>query len=329
LQASDSAFLDGHGSSVVAKAILTSRVSVRKRLLAEAAPSRTPTVLLDVLAESLIDQCAEAAAIGNMDALLDWVDTTCRSRIDAPAIRSLFLSIGPTLTQTVGASGFDALTDRLTPLVQHLRAPAAGASDDTVDELDLLLADMVSRVESNDPMTAEHCRAVSAWCGRIAQRLSLTRPEATFVARGGLIHDVGKSLTPHEILQAPRPLTDSEWIVMRDHVVAGYGIVRDHHHLRDFASVVRSHHERFEGGGYPDNLDRTRIPIAVRIVTVADAFNAMIGRRPYRTPLSPDRATFELRRHAGTQFDPNVVAALIDVIGGGHEQTLTIGAVAC
>jgi putative nucleotidyltransferase with HDIG domain len=329
LQTTHSLFLDGHGSSVVAKSIRASRAIVRKRLLANAAPDRTPTVLLDVLAESLIDHCAEAAARGNMDALLDWAETTCRTRIDAPAIRSLFLSVGSALTQTVGENGFAALSDRLKPLVQQLRAPTAGASNDTVDELDLVLAEMVSRVESNDPMTAEHCRAVSAWCGRIAQRLSLSRTEATFVARGGLIHDVGKSLTPHEILLAPRPLTDSEWIVMRDHVVAGYGIVQDHHQLRDFAGVVRSHHERFEGGGYPDNLDRARIPMAVRIVTVADAFNAMIGRRPYRTPLSPDRATFELRRHAGTQFDPNVVAALIDVIGGGHEKPLTLGAVAC
>jgi putative nucleotidyltransferase with HDIG domain len=288
-----------------------------------------PTVLLDILAETLIDQCAEAAAAGNLDALLDWAHAMCRVRPDAPAIRSLFGTIGSTLTQTLGANGFEAISSELTPLLQRLRAPVTGITADTVDELDLLLADMVARVESNDPMTAEHCRAVSAWCGRIANRLSLTRPEAAFVARGGLIHDVGKSLTPLEILQAPRPLTESEWVVMRDHVVAGDGIVRDHRQLREFSSVVRSHHERFDGRGYPDSLDRSRIPMAVRIVTVADAFNAMIGRRPYRTPLSPDRASFELRRHAGTQFDPNVVAALIDVIGGGHEPALTIGAIAC
>jgi putative nucleotidyltransferase with HDIG domain len=285
--------------------------------------------LVDVLADSLIDQCAEAAAAGSLDTLLDWVEGNCRARIDAPDVRSLFLSIGEALTQTVGEPGFEAITDLLTPLLQNLRAPQNVAGADTVDELDILLADLVSRVESNDPMTAEHCRAVSAWCGRIANRLSLTRSEAAFVARGGLIHDVGKSLTPLEILQAPRPLTDSEWLVMRDHTVVGHSIIQDHHQLLDFSGVVRSHHERFDGRGYPDNLERARIPIAVRIVTVADAFNAMIGRRPYRTPLSPDRATSELRRHAGTQFDPNVVAALIDVVGGGHENPLGEAAVAC
>jgi putative nucleotidyltransferase with HDIG domain len=283
-------------------------------LLAGASPVQKPTVLLDVLADSLIDRCAEAAGGGTLDPLLDWAESTCRARIDALSVRSLFLSIGASLTQTIGERGFEAITDRLTPLMRDLRAPQAAAGADTVDELDLLLADLVSRVESNDPMTAEHCRAVSAWCGRIAHRLSLTRSESAFVARGGLIHDVGKSLTPLEILQAPRPLTESEWIVMRDHTVVGHSIIADHAQLRDFSGVVRSHHERFDGRGYPDSLERASIPIAVRIVTVADAFNAMIGRRPYRTPLSPDRATSELRRHAGTQFDPNVVAALLDVV---------------
>jgi len=91
----------------------------------------------------------------------------------------------------VGAGGLKPFAGRLTSLVERLRARSAAAGTDTVDELDLLLADLVARVEHNDPMTAEHCRAVSAWCARIAHRLSLTRSEASFAARGGLIHDVG------------------------------------------------------------------------------------------------------------------------------------------
>ena len=313
MQAAAHAFRDGHGCPELARSILGSRTAVRRRLFTAAATAPALTVLLDVFAESLIERCAEAVHDGDLAGLTDWVETTFRARAGAPSIRQLVLGVGPALTATLGERGFQTFTDRLEPVVQRLPIPEAGA--DTIDELDLLLADMISRVETNDPMTAEHCRAVSAWCGRIAQRLALTRREATFVARGGLIHDVGKSVTPAEILQAPRALTDSEWIVMREHVMTGYEIVRDHQHLREFGGVVRSHHERFDGRGYPDQLDRGEIPIAVRIVTVADAFNAMIGRRTYRTPLAPDRATFELRRNAGTQFDPNVVAALIDVVG--------------
>jgi putative nucleotidyltransferase with HDIG domain len=315
-----SPFYDGQQNQELARALDFSRNSVRERL-------NTPTVLLDVLAEELIDRCAAAFAAGDLTALTAWAGEMCAARADVPAVHNLFLSLEPALTATLGPNGFGALSGRLKPIISRLRLVPSAAPADTVDELDLLLADMVSRVESNDPMTAEHCRAVSAWCVRIAQRLALPRHEAVFVARGGLIHDVGKSITPLEILQAPRKLTDAEWSIMREHVTNGYDIVRGHQHLRDFSPVVRSHHERFEGGGYPDNLERARIPIAVRIVTVADSFNAMIGRRPYRTPLSPDRAMTELRRNAGTQFDPNVVAALIDVVGADHQPVLT-GAVA-
>jgi putative nucleotidyltransferase with HDIG domain len=316
-----SPFYDGQQNHHAARAISSARRSIRKRL-------NTPTVLLDVLAEELIDRCTAAFAAGDLTALTAWAAKMCAERTNVPAVHDLFLSLEPALAATLGTNEFGGLNACLEPIVSRLRLVQTAAPADTVDELDLLLADMVSRVESNDPMTAEHCRAVSAWCVRIAQRLALPRNEAAFVARGGLIHDVGKSLTPHEILQAPRKLTDAEWIIMREHVTNGYDIVRGHQHLRDFSPVVRSHHERFDGGGYPDNLDRARIPIAVRIVTVADSFNAMIGRRPYRTPLSPDRAMAELRRHAGTQFDPNVVAALIDVVGADHQPVLAGGAVA-
>jgi putative nucleotidyltransferase with HDIG domain len=329
LQAFALPLVDGHGNSALAQAIIASRGVLRERLFAATASSGAPTLLLDVLADSLIDRGAKAATDGNVAAFEAWAEAMCVTRADTPAVHNLFLSFGPALAETLGGNAFEQLAERLAPVVQRLRAPLAGAPADTVDELDLLLADMVARVEHNDPMTAEHCRAVSAWCARIAHRLSLTRGEASFVARGGLIHDVGKSVTPLEILQAPRPLTDSEWIVMREHTVTGDDIVRDHRHLRDFAPIVRSHHERFDGRGYPDRLESSRIPIAVRIVTVADSFNAMIGRRPYRTPLSPDRAIAELRRNSGTQFDPNVVVALIDVVGAMHEPSPATGVIAC
>jgi putative nucleotidyltransferase with HDIG domain len=144
--------------------------------------------------------------------------------------------------------------------------------------------------------------------------MGLTNGEAAVVARGGLIHDVGKSKTPLEILNAPRKLTDEEMTIMRDHASIGYQIVTSYPKLAEHAVMVRSHHERFDGKGYPDRLDRTRIPISVRIVSVADTFNAMIGRRPYRAPFSPSRATSELIRSAGTQLDPDVVRAFLDVI---------------
>ncbi|MGH7329022.1 MAG: HD-GYP domain-containing protein [Polyangiaceae bacterium] len=190
-----------------------------------------------------------------------------------------------------------------------------------VDEVDLLCSEMLQRIESNDAKTAEHCRAVSAWCARIARRMSLTRAETTLVARGGLIHDVGKSKVPLEILNAPRKLSDTEMDVMRGHAAVGYEIVKSYPKLSDIAGLVRSHHERYDGRGYPDRLDRTSIPVHVRIVSVADTFNAMIGRRPYRAPFSPSRAIAELQSASGTQLDPDVVRALLDVITGSASST--------
>lgn len=260
---------------------------------------------------------------------MSWADATLDARSNVPSVRAIFTSAVPAFERGLGRDGFDDLAARLAAVTAKPRLVRGDLGADTIDELDVLLADMVGRVEANDPMTAEHCRAVSAWCARIANRMSLSRSEATFVARGGLIHDVGKSVTPLEILQAPRKLTADEWHVMREHVLNGHEMVRDHHKLRDFSSVVRSHHERFDGGGYPDQLDRTRIPIGVRIVSVADSFNAMIGRRPYRTPMPPDRAVEELKRNAGGQFDPVVVEVLVDVIGSKRNGIAVAGGERC
>ncbi|MBV8602930.1 MAG: HD domain-containing protein, partial [Candidatus Eremiobacteraeota bacterium] len=235
-------------------------------------------------------------------------------RPQAAGIRRLFTSVVRALDELFADANFGDAAAQLAKVANKPRVAEPGFRNETVDELDVLLADMVGRIEFADAKTAEHCRAVSAWCARIANRMSLTRAESTFVARGGLIHDVGKSKSPLEILQAPRSLTEEETAVMRTHVLAGHEIVRSHPKLSDFSGMVRSHHERFDGGGYPDGLDRTRIPVSVRIVSVADSFNAMIGRRPYRTPFSPNRASVELQRHAGSQFDPDVVRALLDVI---------------
>jgi HD-GYP domain-containing protein (c-di-GMP phosphodiesterase class II) len=101
---------------------------------------------------------------------------------------------------------------------------------------------------------------------------------------------------------------------MREHAAAGAAIVEGVPLLSDLTPAVRAHHERVDGRGYPDGLEESRIPLAVRIVSVADSFNAMIGNRPYRPPLAPTIALEQLRLHSGTQFDPNVVHAMIEVV---------------
>ncbi|HYZ17249.1 MAG TPA: HD domain-containing phosphohydrolase, partial [Candidatus Acidoferrum sp.] len=135
-----------------------------------------------------------------------------------------------------------------------------------------------------------------------------------FAARCGLLHDIGKARVPLEILTAPRRLDDREWPVMRAHASAGEAMIRHDPRLRVFAPAVRSHHERLDGRGYPDGLRASAIPQIARVVAVADCFNAMIGRRPYRVPMAPSRAMDELDAHRSTQFDPDVVDAMISLV---------------
>jgi putative nucleotidyltransferase with HDIG domain len=200
-------------------------------------------------------------------------------------------------------------------LVRRLqRRDDGGTHRATIDEIDAAIDVIVVRMDAGDPLTAEHSRAVSAWSERIARHLGLDDAEVAQARRAGLIHDIGKVATPREILHAPRSLTDAEMAVMRDHVNAGARLVAGDARLRTFVSTIRGHHERIDGRGYPDGVRGEAITLCTRIVSVADSFNAMIGRRPYRAPWAPTDALEELHRNRSTQFDPDVVDALTAVL---------------
>lgn len=185
-----------------------------------------------------------------------------------------------------------------------------------VDEVDATLTELIARLDVSNPLTAEHSRAVSSWCARLARKLGLPPDEIVAASRSGLIHDVGKLLTPPEILNAARSLTAEEWQVMRAHALAGCDIVKEYPALLHLIPAIRSHHERIDGKGYPDGVPGGSIPFMARLVAVADSFNAMIGRRPYRKPMPPSIALIELGRHRGTQFDPEIVDAMIRIVEG-------------
>jgi putative nucleotidyltransferase with HDIG domain len=185
-----------------------------------------------------------------------------------------------------------------------------------VDDIDAVLEALLEQLDAASPLTAEHSRAVAAWCSRLGRTLGLSEAEISFVSRCGLIHDIGKMRTPAEILEAPRKLTAAEWVIMRAHTTDGSAMVERIPILSAFVPIVRGHHERLDGKGYPDGLTAKSIPLASRIVAVADCFNAMIGRRPYRAAMPPTEALYELERHRGTQFDPDVVEAMVQIVLG-------------
>ena len=185
-----------------------------------------------------------------------------------------------------------------------------------------LLGDVV---EADDEYTGSHSRSVVELSLLVADKLELDARERRRVEFAALLHDVGKIAIPNEIINKPGPLTDEEWDVMRTHTVRGQELLdKVGGVLRDVGVIVRASHERWDGGGYPDGLSGPSIPLAARIVSCCDAFNAMTTKRSYRLPMSQEVALRELVDNAGTQFDPHVVQTLIAAMRssvrsrGGH-----------
>ena len=176
------------------------------------------------------------------------------------------------------------------------------------------LAGLVDRLELKEGYAGEHTAAVSALALAIAKKLKLSAAERRCVELGALLHDVGKLSIPDRVLTKPGPLNELEWAAMRRHAALGERLLA---HILDQAEVlaiVRSHHERWDGSGYPDGLAGKGIPLAARIVAVADAFQAMIEPRPYRAPRTRESALEEIAGQSGRQFDPVCVDALRAVI---------------
>jgi HD-GYP domain-containing protein (c-di-GMP phosphodiesterase class II) len=173
---------------------------------------------------------------------------------------------------------------------------------------------LVERLDTDDPATAAHGRTVAHWCSRIASQLRLARDEQNWIVRSAQLHDVGKLCIPDEILRAPRALRPAERELVARHVIEGERILGEYG-LLEYRDAVRHHHERFDGRGYPDGLRSEAIPLAARIVAVADAYDAMTGQRPYRFPMTPDRALLEIERCRGSQFDPALVEVMMTVVG--------------
>jgi diguanylate cyclase (GGDEF)-like protein len=173
---------------------------------------------------------------------------------------------------------------------------------------------LAAAIDARDNYTHSHSEQVVTLACEVAGRLHLPDSEVEQVRDGAMLHDVGKVAIPNEILYKPGPLTSEEWEVMREHPVIGEQILLRTPELAHIAPLVRHEHERWDGTGYPDGLPAERIPIGSRIIFACDAYNAMITARPYREPMSAQDAMDELGAGAGSQFDPQVVQALLAVL---------------
>ena len=200
----------------------------------------------------------------------------------------------------------------------------AVANPDVERELALLQAQrgspaavqaLAAAIEERDNYTHEHSEEVVHLSRGVAMLIGLQTEQVERIAHAALLHDVGKLAVPNEILHKPGPLTPEEWTLMAEHPVAGERILLRIPDLTVIAPVVRHEHEHWDGSGYPDGLEGRLIPIGSRIILACDAYHAMITDRPYRAAMTPAEAAEELRQGAGTQFDPEVVDALLDLLG--------------
>jgi putative nucleotidyltransferase with HDIG domain len=207
-------------------------------------------------------------------------------------------------------------------LLAHIVAGQIGSAIyrcSLVDELEgaflTTLGVIADAVELQDPYTAEHANEVAELAVRVGERLGIAGDELDRLRYGALLHDVGKIGVPGELLRKPGPLSPNERRRMDAHTAIGARMLEKIPFLAPVAPLVRSAHERFDGGGYPDGLSGEQIPRGAMVIATCDAFHAMTSDRPYRKAMPREDAISELREGTGGQFDPEVVAALIAELG--------------
>ena len=186
---------------------------------------------------------------------------------------------------------------------------------DTLDSVDQVIFSLAAAVEAKDSLTEKHTQRVGECARLLGTRMNLPESDLDALYRGGIIHDIGKIGLPDSILLKPAPLNPDEQLRMRTHPLIGENIVRPLRSGNGLLPIIRHHHERYDGGGYPDGLRGEQIPRLARIVSVCDAYDSLINDRPYRSRRSPEEAMAILSSGAGAQWDPKVVSLLASQIG--------------
>jgi len=190
--------------------------------------------------------------------------------------------------------------------------PASAPTDSEIDPTEEILFALAQAVEYRDQSTAEHCERLALTSLAMGMAMSLDQRSLAALYRGGYLHDIGKVGIPDAILFKPGRLTAEEWVVMRSHPVRGEEICRHLKSLQPILPIIRHHHERWDGSGYPDGLRREQIPLLARIVQVADIYDALTNPRPYKQAFTPCEAirTLEEETERGWR-DPEIVTVFL------------------
>lgn len=221
------------------------------------------------------------------------------------------------LAGSLRAGANDFIHKPYLPLELQARVDSAALRKRTTDQLDSaesLLFALARMVEAKDENTGDHCSRLSHNSVMLGQALGLSAAELLALRRGGVLHDVGKLGIPDAILMKPSSLDAGEWAVMRQHTVIGARLIEGLKSMRLTAPIVRHHHERWDGSGYPDGLAGEAIPLLARVFQVVDIYDALVYARPYKAPMSQAQALQTLADEAARGWrDPRIVAAFIDL----------------
>jgi putative two-component system response regulator len=189
---------------------------------------------------------------------------------------------------------------------------------------DMALLQLGRLADAHEPDTEEHMRRVSRYSMAIADAIGLSESRIERIGFAAQLHDVGKLMVPAPIITKPGKLTEDEWAEMKTHARKGRVLLSILPGLTDAQDVAGSHHERWDGDGYPDGLAGGAIPLAARIVTLADSYDAMTRNRPYRAALSREDAAWEVRAAAGAQFDPILARTFLTMLSQRREEGFAV-----
>ncbi len=267
-------------------------------------------ILLDVMMPKLDGYEVCRRLKGNSETVfIPIVMVTSLSRLEQK-IKGIEAGADDFLTKPFNSS---ELTTRVRSLlkVKHLT--------DELENAETVLFSLALGVEAKDPYTEGHCERLSAFSVQLGVALGLAEEELTALRRGGVLHDIGKIGIPDSILLKPGKLTTEEWTVMREHPLIGERICKPLRSLRLVLPIIRHHHERWDGSGYPDGLKGEEIPVTARVLQVVDVYDALTTKRPYK-PAFPHEQVYQIMQSEAAKgwWDQRILERFVELVRGGR-----------
>ncbi|QSZ41916.1 response regulator [Sulfurimonas aquatica] len=203
---------------------------------------------------------------------------------------------------------------KLEEMVEERTEKILALQNQSIDNYQHMIHSMISMIDGRDTYTAGHSERVANYSKEIAKAMGFTKEQCALIYEAGILHDIGKLITPDAILLKPGKLTDQEYALIKEHVTSGYEILCEVPMYHELADIVYTHHEHYDGSGYPRAIKGEEIPMAGRIMAVSDAFDAMTTSRIYKSRKSVNEAVEELKHFSGSWYDPTVIKFAEDIL---------------